>query len=78
MEILAALRLDDRQIVCTVEDAALADLLCRRLLSTTEQKGHRYDIEIGPEGVPAVVAESQITPLPAGVLPRGYSAQVAD
>lgn len=78
VEILAALRLDDRQIVCTVEDAALADLLCRRLLSTTEQKGHRYDIEIGPEGVPAVVAESQIPPLPAGVLPRGYSAQVAD
>ena len=71
VEILAALRLDDRQIVCTVEDASLADLLCRRLLSTTEQKGHRYDIEMGPEGVPAVIAESQIPPLSTSVLHRG-------
>ena len=74
VEILAAFRLDDRQIVCTVEDDALADLLCRRLLSTTEQKGRRYDIALGAEGVPTVVGDLQIPPLLSGVLPRAHSA----
>ena len=74
VEILAAFRLDDRQIVCTVEDEALADLLCRRLLSTTEQEGRRYDLALGAEGVPTVVSDSEIPPLLAGVLPRAHSA----
>ena len=77
VEILAATLLDGRQIVCTVEDRALAELLCRRLLSTTEQTGRRYDIDLDSEGVAAVVAEVEVPPLPASVLHRISSAQVA-
>ena len=66
-EILAAFRLDDRQIVCTVEDDALADLLCRRLSNTPDRTGRRYDIDLDREGVAAVATETEILPLSAGV-----------
>jgi chromosome segregation protein len=75
VEVLAAIRLDGRQIVCAVEDTALAELLCRRLLSTSEQMGRRYDIALGPEGAAAVVAEVDIPPLPVDVLRRGSDLQ---
>lgn len=71
VEVLAAFRLDRRQIVCAVEDAALADLLCRRLLSTSEELGRRYDIGLGPDGAATVVRNAEIPPLPVGVLRRG-------
>jgi len=76
VEVLAAFRLDGRQIVCAVEDAALADLLCRRLLSTSDQMGWRYNIDLGPEGAAAVVTKTEILPLPLGVLRRGSGLQV--
>ena len=41
-EVMAALRLGGRQLVCAVEDEALAELLCRRLLSTSESVGRRF------------------------------------
>jgi chromosome segregation protein len=52
VETLAALRMLGRQIVCTVEDPALADLLCRRLRSNSNESGMRIDLgyEVG-EGV---------------------------
>ena len=69
VEILAAFRMTGRQIVCAVEDQALAKLLCRRLLSTTEQIGRYYEIDLtGPEGIAAVVDTTDIPPLPNGVL----------
>ena len=68
IEVLAALRLGGRQIVCAVEDEALAGLLCRRLLSTSESVGRRYDLDIGPTGAACVVHEAEIPPLPMGVL----------
>ena len=71
VEVLAAFRFDGRQIICAVEDAALADLLCRRLLSTSDQLGRRYDIDLGPEGAAAVVARVEIPPMPIGVLRHG-------
>src|SRR5690606_37670601 len=43
IEVLGALRLEGRQIVCAVEDSSLADLLCRRLVSTVEQPGKLFD-----------------------------------
>ena len=70
VEVLAAFRLDGRQIVCAVEDVALADLLCRRLLSTSDQFGRRYDVDIGPDGAAVIVAHSEIAPMPVGVLRR--------
>lgn len=72
VEILAAFRLAGQQIVCTVEDQALASLLCRRLLSTAEQLGRYYEIDLtGPDGVAAVVNEVNIPPLPNDVLQSG-------
>ncbi len=67
-EVLAAFRLEGRQIICAVEDPALADMLCRRLLSTAEQTGRRYDIDLNAEGVAAVVNDTEIPPMPVGVL----------
>jgi chromosome segregation protein len=72
VEVLAALRSDGRQIICAVEDPALADLLCRRLISTATQGGRRVDIELGPLGATSVVMEREIYPMPVGVL-RGVN-----
>jgi DNA repair exonuclease SbcCD ATPase subunit len=76
VEVLAAIRLDGRQVVCAVEDSALAELMCRRLLSTPEQVGLRYDIDIGPEGSAIVMAKVEVPPLPVGVLRRSSGLQV--
>lgn len=68
VEVLAALRLDRRQIICAVEDSALADLLCRRLVSTIDEPGRRFDIDLGPEGATNVLIAEDIPPMPIGVL----------
>jgi chromosome segregation protein len=72
VEVLAALRFDGRQIICAVEDPALADLLCRRLVSTSTEGGRRLDIDVGPLGATSVVIDQEIHPMPVGVL-RGVS-----
>ena len=72
VEVLAALRLDGRQIICAVEDPALADLLCRRLVSTVTEGGRRLDIDLGPLGAMSVVTDQEIHPMPVGVL-RGIA-----
>lgn len=71
VEVLAALRLDHRQIICAVEDTALADLLCRRLVSTSGEPGRRYDIGLGPEGETSVLTAADVPPMPVGVLRSG-------
>jgi chromosome segregation protein len=48
VETLAGLRMLGRQIICTVEDPALADLLCRRLRSNSNEPGIRIDIGYEP------------------------------
>jgi len=68
VEVLAAFRLDGRQIVCAVEDPALADLLCRRLLSTSDALGRRYDIDIGADGMATIASDIEVPPMPVGVL----------
>lgn len=68
IEVLAALRLGGRQVVCAVEDEALAELLCRRLLSTSESMGRRYELDIGPTGSTTVALEREVPPMPRGVL----------
>jgi DNA repair exonuclease SbcCD ATPase subunit len=72
VEVLAALRLDGRQIICAVEDPALADLLCRRLVSTATEGGRRLDIDLGPLGATSVVTDQEVHPMPIGVL-RGVA-----
>lgn len=68
IEVLAALRRADRQIICAVEDASLADLLCRRLLSTASSPGRRYDLDFGPDGIASVTNATEIPPMPPNVL----------
>lgn len=72
VEVLAALRVDGRQIICAVEDPALADLLCRRLVSTSTEGGRRLDIELGPLGATSVLVDQEVNPMPVGVL-RGIA-----
>lgn len=68
IEVLAALRVDGRQIICAVEDPALAELLCRRLLSTSDALGRRYDLDIGHDGVTTIVSDLEVPPMPVEVL----------
>lgn len=71
VEVLAALRLDRRQIICAVEDSALADLLCRRLVSTSDEPGRRYDIDFGADGATSVLSAADVPPMPVSVLRSG-------
>jgi hypothetical protein len=63
-EVLAQLSADGRQIVCAVEDPALADLLCRRL--PIHAAGSAKRVTLGPdsEGALAKVREEELAPLP--------------
>lgn len=72
VEVLAALRLDGRQIICAVEDPALADLLCRRLVSTATEGGRRVDIALGPLGATSIATDQEVYPMPVSVL-RGVT-----
>ncbi|MGO9445114.1 MAG: AAA family ATPase [Thiobacillaceae bacterium] len=62
-ELVAQLVSEGRQIICAVEDAALADLLCRRL--PVDQHGSANKISLGPDtdGALAKVAEHWLSPL---------------
>lgn len=62
-ELLAQLVSEGRQIICSVEDAALADLLCRRL--PVDQPTAAKRITLGPdaEGALTKLTERWLTPL---------------
>jgi recombinational DNA repair ATPase RecF len=70
VEVLAAFRAGGRQIICAVEDSALADLLCRRLSGAQAEVGRRLNIDAGPQGAMVVAADVVLPPLPVGVLRR--------
>jgi chromosome segregation protein len=62
-EVLAQLCASGRQVVCAVEDSALADLMCRRLPSTTSSPGKRISLGSDATGALAIVHEQTIAPL---------------
>lgn len=62
-EVLAHLCQSGRQIICAVEDSALADLLCRRLPTSEQAPGKRVTLGTDQTGALAVVDELQIAPL---------------
>jgi hypothetical protein len=68
VEVLAAIRRSGRQVIVAVEDAALADLLCRRLGSNVQDRGRRFDIATGVDGSSAIVDVRDVPPLPANAL----------
>jgi chromosome segregation protein len=68
VEVLSSIRQLGHQIVCTVEDPALADLLCRRLRSRTIGDGIKIELEYEPGTGSTVKAIEPIGPLPERVL----------
>jgi chromosome segregation protein len=68
VEVLASLRQAGRQIVIAVEDEALADLLCRRLLSTPDQGGRRFSLDFGAEGSAGILDRMEVPPMSPGIL----------
>jgi DNA repair exonuclease SbcCD ATPase subunit len=68
VELLAAIRRSGEQLICTTEDSALADLLCRRLRSVETDEGCLINLEYKPgEGV-KVASCRQIYPFPGEVI----------
>lgn len=68
VEVLSAVRRSGRQVIVAVEDPALADLLCRRLRSTTLEAGRRFDLSTAKNGSATIEREVDIFPLPREVL----------
>jgi len=68
VEVLSAIRRMGRQVIIAVEDPALADLLCRRLRSTPEETGRRFDLSFGPNGSAIIDSAVDVRPLPREVL----------
>jgi len=69
VEVLAAIRRSGRQVIVAVEDAALADVLCRRLRSSQTEAGRRYDLNHAVDGSAKFEAVLDILPLPLETLP---------
>lgn len=68
VETLAAMRNEGRQIICTVEDPAMADLLCRRLRSQGDPEGIRVDMRyVAGEGI-KIASIKTLSPLSTNVL----------
>lgn len=63
-EVMAQLTASGRQIICAVEDAALADLLCRRLPAWDGAQGRRVTLGPDQDGAMAKLRDDVLVPLP--------------
>ncbi len=68
VETLAAIRQLGRQIICTVEDGALAELLCRRLRAENPGDGILLELEYDPHEGTIVRRRREFSPLPRAML----------
>lgn len=68
VEVLSAIRQLGHQVICTVEDPALADLLCRRLRCSELGEGIRVNLCYGPGSGVEIQSLRELTPLPENVL----------
>jgi DNA repair exonuclease SbcCD ATPase subunit len=66
-ETLTAVRKTGLQVICTVEDAELAELLARRLRSTAADAGVVVEMEYKPQEGGRVLRERPIIPFPSEV-----------
>jgi chromosome segregation protein len=64
IEVLSAIRRMGRQVIIAVEDPALADLLCRRLRSSVDEIGRRFDLAMNRNGSASIAESRDILPLP--------------
>jgi DNA repair exonuclease SbcCD ATPase subunit len=67
-EVLAQLVAGGRQIVIAVEDAALAELLARRMPVAAPGEASRLTLGLGPDGCPTIVSRTDPVPMVQGVL----------
>jgi len=67
-EVLSAMRRKGEQVICTVEDPALADLLCRRLRSTDSEDGSLVSMNYEPGQGVHVESVRAVPQLPRAVL----------
>lgn len=68
VEVLAAIRRSGRQVIVAVEDAALADVLCRRLRSSIGDIGRRFELRTSKSGTAEIASIQDIYPMPREVL----------
>ena len=69
---VAQLLAGGRQIICAVEDAALADLVCRRLPVNRQGDGKRVTLGPAPDdGSLTKLQEFELVPLPQHSLVTG-------
>jgi len=68
VEVLSSIRRTGRQVIIAVEDASLADLLCRRLRSTASDPGKRFDLAIDADGSSTIETQTPISPLPESIM----------
>lgn len=67
-ETLGAIRRTGRQVVCTVEDRDLADVLCRRLRSSTNEPGLLVELEYRHGRGVRIASKTEIKPVLGNVL----------
>jgi hypothetical protein len=68
VEVLSSIRKSGRQVIVAVEDAALADVLCRRLGSRTDEPGRRFELGIDADGSAQISGQIDIPSLSSEVL----------
>jgi chromosome segregation protein len=68
VEVLAAIRRTNRQVIVAVQDPALADLLCRRLRSTAGATGRVFELHTSKTGSAEILGVRDIYPMPKVVL----------
>jgi DNA repair exonuclease SbcCD ATPase subunit len=62
-EVLAQLVSGDRQIICAVEDSALADLMCRRLPVGQPDEAKHITLGTDSDGALAILSEKSLVPM---------------
>jgi DNA repair exonuclease SbcCD ATPase subunit len=68
VEVLTAIRRTGRQVIVAVEDIALANVLCRRLRSTTNDSGRHIQLRTAATGTAEIADVHDIYPMPRRVL----------
>jgi hypothetical protein len=64
VEVLAAIRRANRQVIVAVEDSGLADLLCRRLRSTTTELGRVFEVRTSKSVAAEIGTMRDVIPMP--------------
>ena len=72
VEVLSSIRHSGRQIICTMEDEDLADVLCRRLRASKEEGGTKIRMDFVPDKGITLASQVSIEPLPPNVLQAAF------